>query len=397
MDSLVVLHIHILGIKDNQDNYLEFKRGASLSFSCIMVGMKKIFFVYILLLTIFLPTVIYAQEEDLYKGVVLSSSEVPCSDVFDDGYTCFEYVVNIPELNEEMSTIPLLSETQSPKFKQGDKVYISSLTDEYGDVQWSITGYNRNLSILFLVGVFSMLAVVIGRRQGLGSLISLAFTVFILYVWAIPKILNGGDVLFIGITTVTITLIVIMYASHGINTKSTIAIFSTLIGIFLVAILAKIFSNSVKVDGLGSEEAFILLSQTNGTVNLSDVFFVSILIGAMGVLDDVVMSQISAIQEIYKTNSNLSTIELYKKAMNIGRDHISSMVNTLFIAYAGSSLAVVMLLTYSSGGIGNIIQIDVIAEEIVRTVTSSIGILLVVPISSIIAAKLIPLTISKKV
>ncbi len=230
----------------------------------------------------------------------------------------------------------------------------------------------------------------------MGSLISLAFTIFVLYVWAVPKILNGSDVIFIGISTVLVTLVVIMYASHGLNRKSTVAVISTIIGILFVGLFAKVFGNIVNVDGSGSEEAFLLFSQTEGTVNLGDLFFISILIGAMGVLDDVVMSQVSAIQELYRANNQLTTKELYTQAMNIGRDHISSMINTLFIAYAGSSLAVVMLLTYSSGGVGNILKIDFIAEEIVRTITSSIGILLVVPISSIVAAKLIPMSNFKK-
>lgn len=358
--------------------------------------MKKILILITAFVYLSMPAVIYAQEEISYKGTIASFQEVPCSDVFQDGYTCFEYLVDIPELKEEKTTIPVLSETGDSKFAVGDKIYISFSSNEFGDEQWNISGYDRNSSILLLVIVFSVLAIVIGRREGFGSLISLAFTVFILYVWAIPRILAGGDVIQIGIITIIVSLIVIMYASHGINKKSTIAIFSTLVGIIIVGILAKIFSNSIKVDGLGSEEAFLLLSQTNGSINLSDVFFISILIGAMGVLDDVVMSQISAIQELYNANSTLTTVQLYKQAMNIGKDHISSMVNTLFIAYAGSSLATVMLLTFSSGGVGNIIKIDFIAEEIVRTITSSIGILLVVPISSFLAAKLIPLTSKKK-
>ncbi len=358
--------------------------------------MKKFLILFFLSLGLFLPNSIYAQQEVSYKGSVKEIKEVPCSDALEDGYTCFEYVVEISDLGEEKTTIPTLSETEESKFKKGDKIYITFLSDDYGNEQWSITGYDRNLPILILIGLFSLLAILIGKRQGLGSLISLAFTIFILYIWAIPKILDGSDVIFIGIVTVTITLIVIMYASHGFNKKTSIATVSTILGLFIVGILAKVFSNAIKVDGSGSEEAFLLFSQTNGGVNLSEIFFISILIGAMGVLDDVVMSQVSAIQELYVANDKLTTLQLYRQGMNIGRDHISSMVNTLFIAYAGSSLAIVMLLTYSSGGIGNIIKIDVIAEEIIRTVTSSIGILLVVPISSILAAKLIPLTISKK-
>ena len=364
-----------------------------------MVSMKKILLLSVILLSVFIlsPKEISAQQsEESYKGTVVDSNEIPCSESLEETYTCFEYVVDVKDLKDERVTSPTFSETGTPKFLKGDKVFITSVTDEYGNQDWSITGYDRNSPILLLIVIFSALAVLIGRRQGFGSLVSLAFTILILYTWAVPKILGGSDVIFIGVSTVIVTLIVIMYASHGFNKKSSIAIISTVIGLAVVALFARIFSNLINVDGAGSEEAFLLSSQTNGSINLGDIFFVSILIGAMGILDDVVMSQVSAIQELFKANEKLTPKELYKQAMNIGRDHISSMVNTLFIAYAGSSFAVVMLLTYDSGGIGNILKMDFIAEEIVRTVTSSIGILLVVPISSIIAANLIPKTISRK-
>lgn len=353
---------------------------------------KNIIVMVVILLNLLFPKVAFGQEETSYKAIIKSGVQVPCSDSFEETYTCYEYTVEVVDLEEEKTTMPLLSESKEPKFKEGDRVYVTHMSDEFGNDAWSISGYDRNSPILLLVIIFSVIAILIGKRQGIGSLISLIFTVIILYTWAIPKILSGSDVVFIGVLTVVVTLVVIMYASHGFNRKSSIAIISTMMGIALVGILAKIFSNLIKVDGSGSEEAAFLLSQTGGSINLSEVFFVSILIGAMGILDDVVMSQVSSIQEIYRANSRLSTLELYRQGMNIGRDHISSMVNTLFIAYAGSSLAVVMLLTYNSGGIGNILNTDFIAEEIVRAVTSSIGILLVVPISTLIAAKLIPLS-----
>jgi len=169
-----------------------------------------------------------------------------------------------------------------------------------------------------------------------------------------------------------------------------------MIGILIVGIFAKLFGGLASINGSGSEEAFLLFSQTNGGINLMDIFFISILIGSMGVLDDVVMAQISAVLELYTTDEKLNGFDLYRKAMNIGKDHLSSMVNTLFLAYAGSSLATVMLLIYNSKEMGNILQIDFIAEEIVRSLVSSMGILLIVPIATIIAAKVIPITLVKK-
>lgn len=353
--------------------------------------MKNIFLLLPLLTLFFMsPISVFAQQsEESFRGVVEEIFEVPCSEVLEEGYVCFEYTVSILDLEKEVRTIPILSENGESRFLVGDSVYISYLTDGYDYESWSITGFVREGSILFIVIIFSIVAIVIGQRQGLGSLISLAISVLLLYLWAIPSILNGSDVILIGTITVCISLVSIVYISHGFNIKSTIAILSTLVGVLIVAILAKIFINLVHIDGSGSEEAFLLSSQTGGSADLAGIFFVSILIGAVGVLDDVVMSQVSAIQELLIANPNLTVKKLFSQAMNIGRDHISSMVNTLFIAYAGSSFALVILLTYNSGGVGSILRTDAIAEEIVRTFSASIGILLVVPITTFIASYII--------
>ena len=352
--------------------------------------MKKIFPILFLFLSL-IPLGVYAQEtEETFKGIIEEVFEVSCSDVLDDGYTCFEYMIRIDESNESVRTsIPILSEDGNSKFNVGDRVYTTFMTDGFDNSSWAISGFVREGSILIMVIIFALAAIIIGKRQGLGSLLSLVFTVMILYGWAIPRILAGGDVLLIGLITVCITLVMIMYVSHGFNRKSSIAVLSTLIGVLIVAILAKLFISMARVDGSGSEEAFLLLSQTGGSIDLAAVFFISILIGAVGVLDDVVMSQVSSIQELHIANPTLSSSKLFSQAMNIGKDHLSSMVNTLFIAYAGSSLALVILLTYNSSGIGNILRADAIAEEIVRALAASTGILFIVPITSFIASYLI--------
>jgi len=358
---------------------------------------RKTLVLLLLLFLFFLPIgFLYAQEENSYKGTVKDIKEVSCAEVLDEGYNCFTYEVSIPELDTVEETIPMLAETETPKFNEGDKVYITSVTDEFGNEAWSITGYDRDMSMIIMIASFSILVVLIGRKQGLGSLISLVLTVFILYVWAIPKLLNGQDVILIGVLAVCVMLVLMIYLSHGFNKKSSIGVLATVIGMLLVAILARLFMSIINLDGAGSEEAFLLFSQTDGGIDLAQVYFLSILVSAVGVLDDVIMSQISSVYEIHEANNHLSALRLYKKAMNIGRDHISSMVNTLFIAYAGSSLSLVMLLTYNRGGIGNILKTDVIAEEITRTVVPSLGILLIVPIATFLAATLVPLSEKRK-
>lgn len=358
--------------------------------------MKRTILLVLLFIIFFLISPVYAQKEVFYDGVIDGYKEIPCIEMLGDNYKCFEYHVSIKELDDQKVISPILSENGEPRFKKGDKVFVSFLSDEYGNEEWSITGYNRNSSILLMVTCFSILALIVGGRQGFRSLLSLLFTVLILYIWAIPRILDGADVISTGIITVIVTIIVIMYASYGFNIKSHIGVISCILGVLIVGIFAKLFGRLASINGSGSEEAFLLFSQTNGGINLMDVFFVSILIGSMGVLDDVVMAQISAVFELYTTDEKLNGLDLYRKAMNIGKDHLSSMVNTLFLAYAGSSLATVMLLIYNSREMGNILQMDFIAEEIVRSLVSSMGILLIVPITTIIATKVIPITLAKK-
>ncbi len=353
--------------------------------------MKKFLLALLLLLT---PVSVYAQnsgqEESItYKGSVAEVKEVPCGEMLDPSSKCFQYVVYVDELEEEVETISSMSETGESKFKIGDKVYIASASNDIEGEVWSISGFIREGSIFMIFAIFALIAILVAGKQGIASLLSLAITIGLIYGWAVPRMLDGGNIILLGLVTVAVSLVINMYLSHGFNLKATVSTVSTLVGIGLVALLALLFTALMRVDGTGSEDAFILMSQTGGSIDLGAVFFVSILIGAMGVLDDVVMSQVSSIQEIYTANPKLTPAQLFKQSMNIGRDHISTMVNTLFIAYAGSSLALVMLLTYNSGGVGNILRIDSIAEEIVRTMAASLGILLVVPIASFLASNII--------
>lgn len=351
--------------------------------------MKKLFFTLLCLLSLY--TAVNAQElqENSYKGSVLEVIEVSCGEALDPSSKCFQYIVYVDELEIEVETIPSMSETGGSKFKIGDKVYIASSGESVEDQVWVIAGFVRESTMFLILGIFVITSILIGGKQGFRSLLSLGITSTLIFAWAVPRMLEGGNVFLLGVTTVAISLVLTMYISYGFNMKSTIATISTLIGIVLVGILAFVFTQLVRLDGTGSEDAFLLLSQTGGGIDIGAVFFVSILIGAMGVLDDVVISQISSIQELHSANPQLKPSQLFTQAMNIGRDHISTMINTLFIAYAGSSLALVMLLTYNSGGIGNILRTDSIAEEIVRTMAASIGILLVVPISSFLASNYI--------
>jgi uncharacterized membrane protein len=177
-----------------------------------------------------------------------------------------------------------------------------------------------------------------------------------------------------------------MYLAHGFRKLTTISLISTFIGIGIVSFLSWILLNALNINGMGDESAFLLSSQLGEGVDIKTLFLFSIVLGATGVLDDVIIGQVSSMNEIYETDKKLTVNQLYQKTMNVGKEHVASMINTLFIVYAGSSLPLVVLIYLSNRDIGTLVSIDMISEEIVRTLAISTSLLLVVPISTYLSA-----------
>ena len=350
--------------------------------------MKKIFLSILLLITFFAP--IYAQDSEVeqYKGKVVLKEEVSCGDIFEDTHSCYEYEVYISKTDETVRTVQSMLEKGEPGYAVGDAVFLSSWFDgqEMEDV-WTIVGYSRGTIILFLVILFIIVALFVGGKRGFGSLISLIISFLVLYSFMIPNMLRTNQVILYGYLAIILILGLTIYLSHGFSKMTTVALISTVVGVTIISIVAYVFIRVANLTGAGEEDAFFLLSQTEGTINLRNVFFMSIVIGSVGVLDDVAVGQVFSMYEVYKANPSMSSIELFKSGMNVGREHVSSMINTLFIVYAGSSLALVMLLAQREGSFANIINIDIISEEIIRTISVSLGLLLVVPLSTFIASK----------
>ena len=202
-------------------------------------------------------------------------------------------------------------------------------------------------------------------------------------------ILNGWNPVIAGFFGALLILTISIYLSHGFNSKTTIALVSTFLGMGIVCVLALFFIELAGLTGFGDEHAFYFISNVDSSINMKGILYVSIIIGGVGIIDDVTVNQVSAMKQIYIANPKLSRFELFSSAMVIGKDHISSMVNTLFIAYAGASLPIIMLLQANSSSFTEIVNSDMFAEEISRAIIGSIGLILVVPITSFIASHII--------
>ena len=275
-------------------------------------------------------------------------------------------------------------------YEVGDKVLAVASYDAEGIVNYYITDYVRNNALNWLFGIFVLALLLVGRWKGLRSIISLVMSFLVIVKYIIPQILNGSDPIIVTLFGSLVILLTVIYFTEGFKRVSHIATMSMLLSLSLAIGLSWFFVEAVKLSGFSSEEMSFLVTLGSGTINFKGLLLAGIIIGFLGVLDDVVISQISTVEQLIEADPAQSRKELFKKAHKVGIAHISSMTNTLFLAYAGASLPLLVL--FSSGqsaftSLGDIINNEAIAEEIVRTLTGSVGLILAVPISTWIAVR----------
>lgn len=274
-------------------------------------------------------------------------------------------------------------------YRKGDKVVVSHSQDLDGNDYYYVTDFVRREKLYWLAAIFVLIILLTGKWRGLRAILGLVFSFFVILKLIIPQILSGHSPLFISLLYALLIIIVSTYLVYGLNKKSNVAILGTFAGIAIVGLFSVVFTNLTKLAGFAQEETMYLVGLTEGNINLQGLLLAGFIIGALGVLDDITVSQVSTVQEIYGTNPNLSRLEIYKKAMRVGVDHIASMVNTLFLAYAGASLPLLLLFSFKEPPFltfGQVINHEIIATEIVRTLVGSIGLALAVPITTFLAA-----------
>lgn len=288
-----------------------------------------------------------------------------------------------------ISDIDVLSMTSS-QFKPGDKVQMSWSQDLDGNDQFYILNYVRRGYIYLLGAIFAICIVFVGRKKGLRSLLSLAITFLVITKFIVPRIASGSNPLLIAFFGSILILAFIIYVTDGINRKTHIAIASISVSLVLTFIISVIFVKLTRLSGFASEETSFLVGMSGSNIiDFRGLLLAGILIGTLGVLDDVILGQIESVNQITKLNPNLSKKEIIKSASEIGKTHLGAMVNTLFLTYAGVSLPLLILFNIAPEGavtLKHAIDNELIATEIVRTLAGSIGLILAFPISTYIAA-----------
>lgn len=278
------------------------------------------------------------------------------------------------------------------QYKIGDKVLVNYSLGPDNSENFYVIGYSRTGPIYWIAFLFALVVAVVGRSKGLRALIVLLLTFLIILKFIIPKILAGNDPLLTSILGSFFILILAVYITEGFKKTSTIAIFSILISLVITGLLSIWFSAITKLTGFASEEAVYLTGLAGGNINLKGLLLAGIIIGALGVLDDVIISQVALVKELKNSNQELPNFQLYRQAMRVGISHLSSMVNTLFLAYAGAALPLLILFNVKEPPFLTFAQVldnEMMATEIVRTITGSIGLILAVPIATFLAVRFI--------
>ncbi|TYQ18028.1 UNVERIFIED_CONTAM: putative membrane protein [Acetivibrio alkalicellulosi] len=272
-------------------------------------------------------------------------------------------------------------------FNPGDEVLIY-LEDTYDGkiVNAYISGPVRDKYLLYLVGVFVFFLLVIGRFKGLKAIITLGITCLLVIKVFIPLIIKGYDPIVLSVGICALITVISLLIIGGFNKKTGAAIIGTIGGVIIAGIITQLIGRLANLTGLGNEEAQMLMSIPQSTnMDFRGLLFSGIIIGALGAVMDVGMSISSAMNEIEETSPTIRRTTLIGAGMNIGRDVMATMSNTLILAYAGSSLHMILLLVMHDISFVEIINSDMIACEVVRSLAGSIGLIFTIPITAITA------------
>lgn len=278
---------------------------------------------------------------------------------------------------------------ESLRAKKGETVVVAKVAAPEGQ-QYFINDKYRLPSLGAVLAIFFLAAVVFGGWRGAASLLGLIFTVLILVSYIVPSILAGQNPLFVTIVGSLAIIFLSMYPAHGFNRRTSVALLATALTLMLAVILATAFISLSKLFGTGSEEAFYVARGVAGGIDFRGLLLAGILIGVLGVLDDITTGQSAAVDEIFKANPSLSFRELYRRGVSVGREHIASLVNTLVLAYAGASLPLfILFISDKNKPVWVTLNNETMATEIIRTLVGSATLVLAVPFTTLLAAYLL--------
>ncbi len=267
----------------------------------------------------------------------------------------------------------------------GDQVIVSIGKNQEGFLNAFFLDFVRTRPMLWLFATFVVFSVLISGWKGVRGLAGMAISLGVILFYIIPQILQGRDPVWVSVSGAFFLLAVTLYLVYGWTLKTHAAVLGTFISLLLTALLAGFFVDLTRLTGFGSEDALFLVQQAEVQLNLRGLVLGGMLIGALGVLDDLVITQASVVFELHGLNPAMKLRELYRRAMRVGQDHVAATVNTLVLAYAGAALPMLLLFSLSGEQISYLLNLEYVAEEVVRTLVGSLGLIAAVPLTTLLA------------
>lgn len=277
-------------------------------------------------------------------------------------------------------------ENDFTQLREGDTFYlkhISSVTD--GKDYYSVADPYRLNILLMLLGLFVVLTVLIGGKQGIRGLLSLVGSFLVIWYVLLPGIVAGYPPALVAVGAASVIILIGSYITHGVNRTTTSAVLGMIVTICITGLLAWGSVALAHLSGYTSDEATYVHFQYGGTIDLVGLLLGGILIGLLGVLYDSAIGQAVAVEELMRISKEASTKTIFLRAMRMGREHIGALVNTLAIAYVGAGLPLLLLFEGTSAPLGYLINAEVLSTEILRILVGSIGLILAVPITTLIS------------
>lgn len=357
--------------------------------------MKKIAF-FLLLLIFLTPMVAGASDGQYYEKArvisIVSEFEMEADEVgevYQEVQKITLKILSGEYKGQEFEVENILSNNPLDiKLSEGQEALVFIEKLENGELNIQIQDYWRLSSVIWLILIFFIILLLVGRKQGLKAIISLLLSIFLIFKVFIPQAISGVNVVWLAfLISVSITIITLLIIG-GLNKKSLAAIIGTVGGLLVAVVLAFWVCDLASLNGLASEESRILFSKFP-ELNIRGVLFAGIIIGALGAVMDVAISIASSVSEVNLANKKLSFWELFKSGMNVGKDIMGTMTNTLIFAYVGASFALLLLFYQVNESYLKFLNFDFVAEEIVRSIAGSIGLVLTIPITSFIISYLL--------
>ncbi len=313
---------------------------------------------------------------------VVAVEIAPCP--FDPEVEC-KTVELVPSAGDRVGQRLLMEQPLTSTIGAGDSILV--LIDEFEDGTAIVTFYDfqRSSPLLLLLLVFVVAIVVLGRWRGVGALAGLAMSLAVIIVFALPALLDGSNAVAVALVAAGAIAFMALFLAHGVSLATAAALLSTLASLALTGLLAWIFVALSNFTGF-ADESVGYLDALGTPIDARGLLLAGIVIGALGVLDDVTVTQVSAVWELERAAPGMPFAELYGRGLRIGRDHISSTVNTLFLAYAGAALPLLLLFREAGQSVGSVATREIVAVEIVRALVGSVGLIASVPISTALAA-----------